>query len=352
MRNRIRRFNKDKPNIDDIVNEHEKIFNDKQGFLVDAFGKIPLTKDGDYDEGRHDIIDIMNQRKFFDLARKKDFSEQDIDALMGFFPSLIALKKAFNNKERPTPLDYAVFISERIGSLPVELYIDKHHAKTGNEKDNVIASIKLTETLLTKVLSITDEEIKALATKTLIEGLSFLEENRDRLTFGGFDLFYDSVGEYSKEQLKEMNETFKRRNELPQDNLYRRGFVRQYIDNAVYDRFYLDKNDLKATAEKCREWDGHYNALCEEYGEQEYKRNFNDAYYKQFDGKDDLLLCHYPISYALDQERAENTQAYVRRYGVNQELIDKAEKLEAKHFELIKPELEAIRGNNKNEKQS
>ena len=108
---------------------------------------------------------------------------------------------------------------------------------------------------------------------------------------------------FSDEQTAYAESLFERRDELPKDNIFRRAIVEGYIDERVYDRFYLEE-EIKAgrhgtdaeggaySPEKAKQWDEHFNALCDEYDEKQYKRAFDDAHYAEEWG--DITLNNYP----------------------------------------------------------
>lgn len=108
---------------------------------------------------------------------------------------------------------------------------------------------------------------------------------------------------FDEEQMQYGKSLFDRRDELPKDNVFRRAIVEAFIDEEVYNRFYIerekgegryntDKEGGEYTPEGAREWDEHFNALCEEYGEKQYKRNFDDAHYLGEWGE--ITLNNYP----------------------------------------------------------
>lgn len=106
---------------------------------------------------------------------------------------------------------------------------------------------------------------------------------------------------FSDEQMKYREDFFNKRNALPKDNIFRRAFIETYIDEEVFNRFYLEKEKEAGryetddegenyTPEKALEWDAHYNDLCLEYGEAQYKRAYNDPteFYPTMTEKDRL----------------------------------------------------------------
>ena len=108
------------------------------------------------------------------------------------------------------------------------------------------------------------------------------------------------------EQMSYREEFFNRRNELPKGNACRRIFIEQYIDEEVFNRFYLEKekeagryeteNEGEAyTPEGAKQWDEYFNQLCDEYGEPEYKRIYDDPteYYPTVTQKDKLYSMNY-----------------------------------------------------------
>jgi len=101
--------------------------------------------------------------------------------------------------------------------------------------------------------------------------------------------------------MKYREDFFKGIKTLPKDNVFRRTFVETYIDEEVFDRFYLEKEKEAGryetddegenyTPEKALEWDAYFNDLCKEYGETEYKRIYSDPkdYYPTMTEKDRL----------------------------------------------------------------
>jgi len=106
---------------------------------------------------------------------------------------------------------------------------------------------------------------------------------------------------FNDEQMKYREDFFKGIKTLPKDNVFRRTFVETYIDEEVFDRFYLEKEKEAGryetddegenyTPEKALEWDAYFNDLCKEYGETEYKRIYSDPkdYYPTMTEKDRL----------------------------------------------------------------
>lgn len=343
MKNRIR---KGKPDLNALLNDIEArqkkiLFDFKDYAFVEKIGKVSTNKKGELDENKIDITDISNWNKFFDITHKRgDFTETDIDPLMSLMPSMIKCKNSIDDGTI-RPLDSAIMIAEGVGSLPFEIYIAKYHAKKDDELKNVNESIRLGNILIDKVLSISDEEIKAVSLTTLIDNIFYLDKIKERLTFGGFDFSYDEAGNYTAKERKEAEATFKRRNELPKENPYRIDFVKQYIDDEVYNRFYADRDGLKYTAELGKEWDGHFNALCDEYNEPEYKRDFSDALYKRLEEniitgepKKDFLLCHYPLTDNPSIHEKDLAEAS-RHYGIDPSLINKSMVLLDEHFRLV-----------------
>jgi len=183
MKNRVKRYMRNIPSIEDLIkdveNEAKRILDSKKSHAyVELQGKIPLNQDGDIDRDRPDIIDINAFRNFCDFIRDRetDFNKDDVKTLIGFLSPVIAIKKwgiAF------TPLDHALFIAERIGGIPADRYIDRHHKKIGEDKANAVESIELTRALIEAMLTIQDTDIKALSVMMLTELIPFLEDNRD-----------------------------------------------------------------------------------------------------------------------------------------------------------------------------
>ena len=93
--------------------------------------------------------------------------------------------------------------------------------------------------------------------------------------------------DFTDEQMKYREDFFNMRDALPKDNVFRKTFVTEYIDEEVYNRFYIPKEkelgrfDTDAegeayTPEGAKEWDKHFNDLCKEYGEEQYQRIYDD----------------------------------------------------------------------------
>lgn len=354
MKNRLRRTPKEDIDalIKDIEAKQKKILGGKRDLArVEAMGKIRLDKDGNIDENAPTLADLDNYHLFYDLINKGrdgEFIEADIEALKELTPSMIRLKNELLTVDKPVYL--AGHIGEAIGNLPIDFYMHKHHEKGNDEKKVVSESLTIGNMLLDFALEIADEETRAFALHSLLNGLDWLTVMKDRLDFGGFDLSYEEAGQYSDDKIKKMEETFKRRGELPKDNAYRRNFVRQYIDNEVYKRFYSDANEVEYTAEKGKEWDAHYNDLCDEYGESELKRHFTDEDYKDIErphkkDKDALLLCHYPLSYN-GAEQAIELKETAKRHGIDEALINNVIQIVEKSLEwrlpLIDKEIEEL----------
>ena len=348
MKNRIKRSQKQDIDalIKDIEAKQKKILASKRDLArVEAMGKIRLDKNGNIDENGPTIEDLDNYHLFNDLIHKGQegtFSEADFEALKGLMPSMLRLKDGLLTVDKPVYL--GAWIGEDIGRLPVEFYLHKHHEKGNDEKTLVSESLTIGNMLLDFSLEITDRDIRAFILHSLLDGLDYLTVIKDRLDFGGFDLFYDEIGNYKDAELKQMEETFKRRGDLPKDNAYRRNFVKQYIDNEVYNRFYSDANEVEYTAQKGKEWDKHYNDLCDEYGESEYKRHFTDEDYKAIErprrkGRDALLLCHYPLCYNRARQNIELEET-AKRHGIDEALINNVIRIVDNEYAERLPQIE------------
>lgn len=99
--------------------------------------------------------------------------------------------------------------------------------------------------------------------------------------------------DFTEKQMNWRESLFVRRDDLPRESIFRRNFVEAYIDEEVYNRFYLNKAKEAGTygteeeeesysPEKAKEWDNYFNQLCREYGEEQYIRAYNspEEYYK------------------------------------------------------------------------
>jgi len=161
--------------------------------------------------------------------------------------------------------------------------------------------------------------------------------------------------DFTDEQMKYREDFFNKRNGLPKDNKFRRAFVESYIDEEVYNRFYGEKEEEARrydteeegelyTPEGAKEWDKHFNDLCDEYGEGGYKRHFTDEDYKALErpprkGRDALLLCHYPIGYNRAYQNIE-LKEIAQRHGVNEALINKVIQIVEKDLGDRLPQIE------------
>ncbi len=322
---------------------HERLLNDKWAServdLIGGLAGIRLKKDGTLDLNAPDVVDVDNMHKAFDLCSNAiNFGKGNIPTLLGYIPSLILLSK---NMQYEQHRFYQV-LAEQIGDIPFDKYITKYPAKKGDELENALEALDLAKALLIAFETIKDENLKALVIRELIQGIEHLEKNKGRLECGGFDLSYDGVSEYAEKELKAMEETFGRRNKITK-NLYRRDFVTQYIDSEVCDRFFSNDYEQPYTPEKGREWDKHFNDLCDEYGEADYKRTRPDAFYQTVR---EGLLCHFPITYEAGKiEERDNLLEVAELYGVGSDIIDRASALLEKHIltkEEIKEALQKI----------
>lgn len=154
-----------------------------------------------------------------------------------------------------------------------------------------------------------------------------------KLLFQSFKLdLFEAIGNtrgFSDEQMKYGKELFDRRNELPKENIFRKTIVTAYIDEEVYNRFYLEREKEAGryetkeeggeyTPEGAKEWDGHFNTLCDEYGEGEYKRFFDDAHYRK---AWDCNLNNYPAVF-LDEETetiCREAEEFFKKEGIPNE---------------------------------
>jgi len=207
MKNRIKKYLRNIPNFDDLIksieDEAKKILdNRKSDLYVSMAGKTPVKPDDrlEINPDGLDIIDITSFRKFCDFLKEReaDFNNDDIKTLMDFMPSLMRIKK---HGIALTPLHHALFYAERIGTIPVDRYITRHHQKKENDKANAVESIELAESLIKEFLTIQDEEIKPLVIKDLLQGLSYLEGKRDGVEFEEMSFDEGRIKEY-KESLE------------------------------------------------------------------------------------------------------------------------------------------------------
>jgi len=122
---------------------------------------------------------------------------------------------------------------------------------------------------------------------------------------------------FTDEQMKYREDFFNKRNDLPKNNKFRRLFVETYIDEEVYNRFYLEKDKEERelyTPKGAKEGDKHFNDLCDEYGEPEYKRIYDDpkTYYKDVTNKNELCLKNY---YQLNRDIAQTIPLFSNPKG-------------------------------------
>lgn len=333
--------------LNDIMREIEekqrRLINDyKKDAYTDSLWTFVHDRPKNYNRDGLSIVDIATLWKTLDFIRDNtaDFSRDDIPRIIDAIPSFTACLRDYPLEKggTMTALRFVVVIAERVGHLPVERYIDRHHAKKGTDRENAIESIELTRDLITAFMGIDNETLKALVIDELLGGLPFLEKKEGRASFGGFDLFYDEMSKYTDKDLKEMEDTFKRRDELPKDNAYRRDFVNQYIDSEVCNRFYSDDYTLKYTPELGKAWDEHFNELCEEYNESEYKRNYTEKDYKAVRCD---LLCHYPVSWSRAGQKKDALH-YAQKHGIDTAIIDRAGKLKEDAFLEIKDKIDEV----------
>lgn len=181
MKNRIRRHKGETPDIEKMLRDIEAkqrdlLNNTRSDTYVDKMGTVQLKPDGTLNEDGVDIIAVKNVHTFFDLTGyNKDFNGEDINILVSLIPSVM------NTFEQtlPTANNARIMIGERIGDTCVNRYIERHHAKIGNDKENAIESVRLTEAFIKALSSLPESDVKALCFYELFQGLSVLEKWRD-----------------------------------------------------------------------------------------------------------------------------------------------------------------------------
>lgn len=244
MKNRVKTYGRDFSSLDDLlkdIQERQNTLLDNHDLILSELQGKPLTEDG------ADIVKIFTFMRYY------------IEHNKGIAKTL-------------PPLDYL---------FEVLKIADRLSKKTPEDRDNAFrkANPKLTPFL------------------DMLFANIFTAEMGD---FGG------GTRGFSDEQMKYREDLFNRRNDLPKHNLYRRIFIEQYIDEEAYNRFYLDKEKEAGryetedegenyTPEGARQWDDHFNALCKEYGEEDYIRNYSspDEYYRNITPKDKLSSANY-----------------------------------------------------------
>jgi len=180
LKNRIRRYNGETPDIEKMLRDIEAkqrdlLNNTRSNTYVDKMGTVQLKPDGTLDENGVDIIAFKNVHTFFDLTRSnKDFSVEDINALVSLIPSVI------NTFEQSAiGKDACVMIGERIGATCVSRYIERHHEHIGDDRENLIESVRLTEAFVKALSPLPESDVKALCFYELFQGLSVLEKWQD-----------------------------------------------------------------------------------------------------------------------------------------------------------------------------
>ena len=181
MKNRIKRHNGETPDIEKMLRDIEAkqrdlLNNTRSNTYVDKMGTVQLKPDGTLNEDGVDIIAVKNVHTFFDLTRSnKDFSVEDINALVSLIPSVI------NTFEQalPTAKNACIMIGERIGDTCVSRYIERHHEGIGKDKENAVESVRLTEAFIKALSALPESDVKALCFYELFQGLSVLEKWRD-----------------------------------------------------------------------------------------------------------------------------------------------------------------------------
>ena len=155
---------------------------------------------------------------------------------------------------------------------------------------------------------------KVIALVTALDGLSEalkkdnahqdLSAHLDILKAGLVLEMYEIAGGtrgFTDEQMAYREDLFNGLKALKTGDIFRRAYIETYIDEEVYNRFYLEKEkeagrfDTENEGEKytpagAREWDGYYNALCQEYDTIEYRRDYTspEEYYKDLRPEDGL----------------------------------------------------------------
>lgn len=144
-----------------------------------------------YNQDGLTLVDIETFWNTLEFIKEKetDFTRDDIPRLIGAIPSFIACMVSNDETSPLTPLRFALFASERVGSIPVERHIARKHANIGEERENAIESIELTKDLINAFLGIDNEDLKALIVYDLVYFMPLLEDWRDGIEReeGGFN---------------------------------------------------------------------------------------------------------------------------------------------------------------------
>jgi len=168
----------------EIEEKQRRLINDHRGDIyTDNMGTVPTKPDGTYDGDRLTLVDIKGLWDTLDFIKEKEatFSREDIPRIMDAIPSFIACMRDYDldNGVKMTASRFALWIAERVGAIPVERHIARHHAKTGDTKENAIEGIELTKALIDAFRGIENEDLKALIVYDLVYFMPLLEKWRD-----------------------------------------------------------------------------------------------------------------------------------------------------------------------------
>ena len=267
---------KTQDSVEKIRRAYNKAFNNlNEDVTGEALSQVKLKADGTIDLEAGGLYELKTFYKIEGLFHKEGgFTIEDVPVFANLLKE--SLKGVKWSKETENAFEHLAVLYGEDVPFP-DHYSYKQRLETSKAiikaLDNASPIVK--ESFLSGFLW--------SASRSLIEA--------ERKEFKGFDFDYERADEYSKKDLDEIERTFKRRNELPKDSLYRKEFVITYLDNQVYIRFFKDP-DIKYTPEAGKEWDRHFNDLCEQYGEEHYKRSYSDEDYNSIKNE---LLCQYPI---------------------------------------------------------
>jgi hypothetical protein len=265
------------------------------GFLAG----MPLKKDGSFDGDAPDIVDVENAVEFLQFARKEDFNESDIETLLGHLEAgfLVfnyqAKRWAGGDKETEALNRYRFF--EPFASTFGEILFNKHY-KSEAELEGIIT---LGEAIIEAIKGIKDEDFKARAVLSTLSSLQMFQDHRgthtpDLKKIGMAEI--EDGFQSDAELRRKFDALFENRKTLPSDTvsnrLYRKFLVSAHIDDEVFTRFFSEADKELYTPARAKEWDEHFNALCEEYGETQYRRDFDDAHYLGDWGE--ITLNNYP----------------------------------------------------------
>ncbi len=132
---------------------------------------------------------------------KRAASMESADLLRGlefFLPLFAEMKRFFPAEDEECALlDYVCFVGARLGEIPEDRFFLNGPGAGGAaaSEERARASLELTGTLLRQCREISDEDLRSLAIRALLGGVSYLEAERDGLDAGEDPWAEESSGE-------------------------------------------------------------------------------------------------------------------------------------------------------------